>query len=329
MARAYPAFQAGEGDTLGVRGNESEWPYVVELDNEGDDPIAVMLTTIRLGDPHPDPRFAPLMLVGDYRKGERINEKTWFVWVLFKNLSEATIGLWRRGGRFANETRRIYRSLQNRAADGTVLDPAIPIGPSKWVKPTPPVAGSEGLPPDPGDPWTNQYYTLDDKRNQQPLNLAQKIDPSNFGRDINDGILSLTYEITIPQLNITQITGLTAQRWRTNHDRWPTTGARRYPRWSLIFSNFAFDDEALVIGNQPRWYSHLIMEFLYRPITVLTPQGWRGEIEIQYYSDDEGYIGEVYDANRQGALVTKNYVLYEQTDYNWLFSITGASPPVI
>jgi hypothetical protein len=213
--------------------------------------------------------------------------------------------------RFANEVRRIERSLGHFGSDGRVLDVALDIGPSKWEPTT-----------------TNSGTTAGGK------NVSQKaaIDSSKAGIEINDGLMALNYEIVTWQLSITQLTTLMSYRWHTNNDKWPArTAFKAYPKWSLIFSNFAVDDEILNLPlSGPYWFSRVNFEILYRPLhPILNPVGWRGRVEYESYRDDEGYIAQVFKELSNGSFspLTKNYVLYEEARFADIFGVTGYGQP--
>lgn len=322
MAQAYPDFGAGEGDTIGYQGSSSEWLYHVEVDNPSDDPITVLITVAAPGSPHPDPRFAG-NIVTDYRKRKRLNETWWDIDVIFGPLSDQTLGQWRRSGRFGNETKRLDWSLGNIADDGrTVLDVPVQIGASKYALPN-----KDATPP---QPWTEKFRTT----SGLDINRILAIDPSSGALEVNDAILPLNYEITIPQLRITQIIDIMSYRWVCNSADWPfksTRNANTYEQWSLIFSGFAFDDRVINLASAgPLWFSDVQIELLYKPIDdIRNFYGWRGTSQPDYFIDDQGFRHEVHERIGDGERrAVKNYVTYPEASFYNLFRIFGSSPVI-
>ena len=319
MAQAYPHITAGEGDVLSQHGNESQWPYIVELDNVGDDPWAVLFTVAAPGSRHPDPRFNGLTVSG-YRKDQLLNEKWWRIFVLYSPLSDQTLGIWRRSGRFANEVRPLHYSLNHFNDDGVLIDAALPVGSPKYEI-------------DSATPRTGEYFIDTPDGADIQLKKVGGIDPSSPGIDVNDAIIALNYEITIPQLSRGTIQSLMSFKWNTNQFDWPTAASGRgsdgYPAWSLIFSGMAFDDVIInLTGYGPIWYSIVNIELLYRPIEKgVNPYGWRGTSRTDTYSDDKNYRSPVYKI-QGGLLQKKNYVTYEEASFHSLFGLLGSGPVV-
>ena len=322
MSRAYPDFKAGEGDQGGLHGMSSEWPYIVELDNEGDDPWPVLWTVAGMGQPHPDPQFRDRLFVTDYRKGDRLNEKFWRILVIYSPASEQTIGVWRRSGRFGNESKQLFHSLAHLADDGTVIDARKRIGSTKYKLP---VAAAAGVT---AEPWLGIHKTASGK----PINATEAIDPSTGIIEVNDAILPLQYEITTPQLSVTQIQFIMSYRWCTNNAPWPDrAGMATYEKWSLIFSGFAFDDLVILTGGAGAiWFSQCQTEILYRPLRPKSnPWGWRGVRRYDSYSGDDGRLEDVYDVSvpGQSRLTSQDYVVYEEANFNDLFLGIGRTVP--
>lgn len=325
MAQAYPEFRAGEGDTIGIHGSSSEWPYIVEVDNEGDDPLTVLFGVAAIGSPHPDPRFAG-NVVGDYRKAERLNERFQRIYVLYSSLSDQVIGQWRRSVKFANETRVLARSLANIAPDGeTIIDVPLDVGPTKWD-----VADLSSATVFHTRAAVRAPGTIID----QPVKLLPtlSIDRSK-GIEVNDGIMAIGYDNLVPQLSIVKLQRLMSYRWHTNLGPWPGfRGSDSYPRWSLIFSNFAVDDQVLNLPIAgPYWFSAVSIEFLYRPLdNFLNPFGWRGRREPEYYSDDRNFAAQVFQKRASDdaeVSVSKDYVIYPDAQFRNIFNVIGAGQP--
>jgi hypothetical protein len=328
MAQAYPEFGAGEGDTIGHHGTQSEWPYLVELDAEGDDPIAVLLTVAPPNSPHPDPRYNA-MVVTDYRKDKQKNEKWWRIIVVFGSLSEQTLGQWRRSGHFGSETRQLEWSLGSFTDDGqfptqgdqTVIDAPLEVGSRKYTLPA--TDGTTG-------PWTNEYATEGGKIK---LNLvADAVDPSTGGIEVKEGILPLGYENIIPQLSIFTLKTLMSYAWTTNRFAWPAKTIARagtYLPWTLVFTGMSFDDVVINLAGGVYWFTQVRVELLYKPISVQNPFGWRGVQRGETYTDPNGFRYPVFKVVNEGfKRIVKNHVTYPESNFGAMFGFMGGNPVI-
>jgi len=322
---AYPEFKAGEGDLSGLHGIASEWPYIVEVEFESDNPIVEIRKVAELGDMHPDPHFKDLLYVSDYRKGEHLNEKTWRIYVTYSGPSERTIGLWRRSGRFGSETKQLRHSIGYWDAAGNIHDlnpntDSKRIGTSKYVLP---VERSPGVPV--GDPWKGRYITAGEPGLK--LNVTDEVDPTTGTVEKNSLVIPLSYEITVVQLTVNKIQEIASFGWCTNKWEWPR-GNGAYEAWSLIFSGFAWEDEVLLIGGVgPIWFSHCQVELLYKPVHPVTNRfGWRGERRYDAYNDGRGNLSDVGIVGTVDR-ATRDYVINEERSFNSLFGAIGGSVP--
>lgn len=329
MAQAYPDFDAGAGDMLSQQGSSSEWLYHVEVDDEGDEPWPVLFAVAGPGTPHPVARFQGLRVSG-YRMDTRVNERWYRIVVIYSPLSDETYGIWRRSGQIGSETRQLTRSLASYPAEGqfptpgddTAIDQSIPVGWSKYL-----VANTEGT-----GAWQNKYRSFD---GAIKLNRADGINPSGGGIEVNEGILSLGYEITTVQLSINKIKSLQSFAWSTNSGSWPRRTTRgsggAYDAWTLIFSGMRFDDLIInLTGVGPYWFSHVSVELLYKPLSsFLNPFGWRGVSREEYADDGSGHNIPVFENIPGGTTFrqsVKNYVTYPDADFYGLFGLLGSNP---
>lgn len=310
MARAYRAVDDLADASFGLHGLSARVPYISEIDAVGDDPYTPLVAIAPMGSAHHLRRFAGLY-VSDYGGAELLNETTFKIMVEYSPATDRTIGLWRRSVRFANQSSKFAYSLPETDAGGAIITP------SKRVASFDYEAVSEGT--------NTEYYT--GGRNTRVRRTGFLIDAD---LQTEGGLTALIYEILVPQLNAKKIRALSSLKWHTN-----AIAFIGYPVWTLAFSNFQVDDEVLVlpgagVGRIAQWYSNVLIELMYKPISEIDPYGWRAEELQDFYRNDEGRTAPVY-RDDEGALdpVRQSFIKKYEIDFASLFGIVSNLLPQV
>lgn len=273
-------LQPRGGDTVGVDGVDLFEHFYVEIDDEGDDPIAVLQdrleddpfsrTGVPIGQSHPDQKYATA-LVRNYRVMESgLGHLGSIVLVYYTTpeipaVNSVIVPGWRFSTSVVGRTRRLLRDLDNKLIGGRA---------SKFIDVRPPGAVDY-----------KAWSTIEKKEIDVELAGADEvISPvGNAGIEIDDGIFAFTLRRSTLAMSTIKLLSAKSALFKCNHDAW-----RGYAAKTVLIADVRIEEDDYFKQGSNRRYQY--------PVTVELWQAdkdWTKE-EVPIFYEEDRQVAPVY-----------------------------------
>lgn len=317
MSTAFRASKTGEGDQTGLRGSFATEMWIVQVDNEFQDPLPVIARFRPLGSEHTDVTLRAAHVV-DYQKVEKTdNPLTWRILVIYQTnqlLGGGSFGGWRVATRWETRTEHLTRSLPTLDKLGKATDDGKLIGPHHY----------RVFDPDKDESFT---HLAPDPTTGTDIKLVQTDGIRPVGFDRIAPAMHITFSATVPNMSFALLRYLQQKfAGRVNATRW-----KGFAPNTLLFTGFSEDEQASIETQATSRTDTTITPTNVYPVNVefaFNSEGWTPVKFVDTYTTPGGIETAVRQIVPVGVgftvLVFSEYRVYESASLGDVFTLLGS-----